>query len=226
MSGLLRRAAGFFVAPGEQGAGAPHGAGSDSAPSAAVGLGLAVLCGPRDTVVVGAAVGLLLARSRRARCVVVAEWTGRPSGPRAGDFLSTRAARRLGASLAARDLEVCVRGRVVRVLLPVDEASAAAAARRALAAAGGAPSVLVLGGPRDRAFEPLLLEQDHVVVATAPDTDPEVVALATSGLPDQLGSVGACQPACTIPARALARAGLLATPALRAALGPALRTLP
>jgi hypothetical protein len=109
----------------------------------------------------------------------------------------------------------------VAVALEADPAAALAGAGRAFAAARGAPTVLVLGGPRPDAFDALPAEQDRLVVLSRPGADAAVGALAVAGLP----AAGPPRAVCTVGlgpgARALAAAGLAVPSPLRRALAVA-----
>jgi len=180
---------------------------------------VAVLCAGEDARAVGVAAAVLLARRGRTGCGLALVWTASPhrggeSGGRAG-----RGARRLAAALTARDIAASARGRVVQVALPAAPEDAIAVARRAAATAGDVPVVLVVGGPRDAAFDAVLADQDRLLVLTRPAAEEAVTALALAGLP----GAGVAQTVALGPAaRALAAAGLGVPAALRRALAPVL----
>jgi hypothetical protein len=184
--------------------------------------GVAVLSPPADAQPLGSALGLALAGRRRAPVVAVCVWTGEPPG--AGVTWrapALPAARRLAAVLAARGHDARAAGRLAVVRLPAAPADAACDARRASAAAGTAPVVLALGGPRVAAFDALLAEQDVVVIATAPGTDPALARLAVAGLGCEHARACVCAVPPAQPGRALAAAGLTLLPSARRALaGP------
>jgi hypothetical protein len=181
---------------------------------------VAVLAAAPDAPALGAALGLALARRRRAPVVAVCVWSaGQPALP-AWRAPALPAARRLAAGLAARGYDARPAGRLAVVRLAGSDDEAALAARRALVAAGAAPAVLALGGPRAAAFDALLAEQDLVVVGARNGADPVLTRLAVAGL---TGAVRAC--ACEVPAahpaRSLAAAGVALLPSARRALaGP------
>lgn len=184
--------------------------------------GVALLSGPRDAAVLGAALGLVLAREHRAPAVVICVWTG-AHGPRAvWRAPALPSARRLAAALVARGQDARGTGRLVIVALPADANEAAAAAGRVVAAAGAAPTVLALGGPRVASFDAFLAEQDLVVVAPRSGADPILARLAVEGLVEQAVCACACEvPPALGPARTLAEAGLILLPSARRALaGP------
>ncbi|MDX6690342.1 MAG: hypothetical protein QOG15_1799 [Solirubrobacteraceae bacterium] len=184
--------------------------------------GVALLCGPRDVFVLGAALGLLLARAERSRAVAVCVWAGSPAARAVWRAPALPGARRLAAALAARGHDARGAGRLVLVRLPPDPQEAAAAAGRAAAAAGAVPAVLALGGPRVASFDALLAGQDLVVVAPRTDADPILARLAVDGLAAQAVCACACEvPPALGPARRLAEAGLVLLPSARRALaGP------
>jgi len=197
MTALLDAIARVFVAPTAR----PEPV-VTAAPSAAV-------CGPQADAV-AAALALLL-RSRGP--VVVCAWsatTARASAP------PSVGARRLAASLHARDLDATATGRLVVVRLDAEPHVAVAEAGRAATASGDAPVVTAICGPRDPAFDGLLDSQDRAVVAAghAPE---ELVRLGVAALGPRAVA------ASPLPAASawLARAGLWATPAARRALAAA-----
>jgi len=211
----LRRQHESFASPGED----PDWACAVTAPRTPPGVGL--LCGPGDASVLGAALGLLLAREHRSAVVAVGVWTGGP-GPRATwRAPALPAARRLAGALRSREQDARCAGRLVVVHLPIDAGEAATAARRVAASAGAVPTVLALGGPRVGAFDELLADQDLVVVAPRNDADPVLARLAIDGLAAQALCACACEVPPAAPARVLAEAGLVLLPSARRALeGP------
>jgi hypothetical protein len=179
--------------------------------------GVAVLAAAADAPALGAALGLALARRRRAPVVAVFVWSAGRSPAPSWRAPALPAARRLASRLAARGYDARPAGRLALVRLAGSGDAAAPAARRALAAAGAAPAVLALGGPRTAAFDELLAEQDLVVVGARSGADPVLTRLAVAGL---VGAVRAC--ACEVPtahpARSLAAAGVALLPSARRAL--------
>ncbi|MEY2516647.1 MAG: hypothetical protein QOJ89_4005, partial [bacterium] len=170
--------------------------------------GVAVLAPPGDVQPLAGALGLALADRRRAPVVVVVIWAGDvPAADAAWRAPALPAARRLGATLAARGHAAVAAGRLAVVRLPPAPEDAAVQARRVIAAAGAAPVVLALGGPRAVAFDALLGEQDLVVVATPRGTDPALARLAIAGLSSATARACACEVPLAHPARALAAAG-------------------
>jgi hypothetical protein len=121
--------------------------------------------------------------------------------------------------LAARGLTVAARGRLVEVALPASDTEARAACERAMAAAGELPVVLVVAGPRPPALDPLLAALDRIVVVPPPDaaTGLEDLALAAAAHLGRSTAVLRLPPGGSSPAQVLTGAGLLLTPALRAA---------
>jgi hypothetical protein len=190
---------------------------------------LAVLCGADDARPVAVAAGSLLAGAfggARGPCALACVWTPDATPARAdGRPLAWAAPQRLAASLGARGLVADACGRTAAVTLPAAPADAVMAARRALAAAAQAPAVLVLGGPRDAAFDVLLAEQDLIVVLTCGGQSDTVTALAVAAL-DALDVRAVARPLALRPAaRALAGLGVGVPPVLRRALDAPLRDL-
>ena len=232
---LLRRISDHFVMPaGDPPAAArgdfvPHDEGPDRAcaePAPRTPPGVTVLAAPADALPLGAALGLALAGRRRTPVVAVCVWTAAAAGGPGLRAPATLAARRLGASLLARGLDVRATGRLAIVRLDAEPEEAAAQARRALAAAGFVPTVLALGGPRVAAFDALLAEQDLVVVATSSASDPALARLAVAGLASAAVRACVCEVAPAQPARCLAGAGLTLLPSARRALAGAVEALP
>ncbi len=183
--------------------------------------GVALLAGPRDAGVLGAALGLLLAREQRSPAVVVCLWTLNNGGRARWRAPALPGARRLAAALLARGHDALGAGRLVVVRLPEDPDEACAQAARAAAAAGAAPTVLALGGPRVASFDALLAAQDLVVVAPCSGADPMLARLAVDGFADTAVCACTCEVPPAPPARALAGAGLVLLPSARRALaGP------
>ena len=206
MTGPLAAVRDFFVAPPVQ----AHGS---TARPARVPPAFAVL-GQRGEAVAVAS-GLVLASGAGPGLVCV--WPPGDVRPRAP---ATARARRLAARLEARGVTALAGGRLVGVPLPGPAAEAVAVSQRAVAAAGVATAV-VLAGPRDDDLDALLALQDAVVLVTARAADSALVRLAVAGLAETPAPV-ATVPAPSGPVRALAAAGLIALPALRSALAPAL----
>ncbi|MEA2230155.1 MAG: hypothetical protein QOF04_3785, partial [Solirubrobacteraceae bacterium] len=128
----------------------------------------------------------------------------------------------LADGLGGRGLDALACGRAATVRLPAEPAHAVAAARRATAAAGSAPSVLVVGGARPTALDPILADRDRVVILARGGADPRVGALALAGLAD-IAAGATVQPLALGPgARTLAAAGVAVPRALRRALAAAL----
>jgi hypothetical protein len=208
MTGLLERAADFFLAP-EMPAGPPVATVPDAARTVVVGA-------RRDALPLAAAVALVLRVADRAAAAVVAVWASGdprplPRGP------ATPAASRLAARLSGRQLPAVARGRLVWLRLPGDPHGAATAVRRAVATVDG-PVVTAIGGARPAALDDLVAEHDLVVVAADPSTPLAGAALARLTDCPAL----ACRPL-PRPGRALALAGLAAPridPPLRAASMP------
>ena len=109
---------------------------------------------------------------------------------------------------------------MVRVSLPAPGAEAVATAQRA-AAAVDVTTAVVLAAAREDELDALLSLQDAVVLVLREPVESPLVRLAVSGLADAAGPVVTVS-APSGPDRALATAGLVAPPALRSALAPAL----
>jgi hypothetical protein len=212
----LRALRDLVLAPPGEDASSPGASPAPARPPDAAALGIA--CPPDDVRAVAIAAGSLLAGRAGTACVVGCVWTATSSRGPQGRSSATGAARRMAAALARRGLAAGACGRVAIVTLPASPADAAVAARRAAAAGGDAPTVLVLGGPRDDTLDALLAEQDRVIVLTRPGEPPAVGELAVSGLamlgvPASAAALG-LGPA----ARALAHSGLVVPTGLRGAL--------
>jgi hypothetical protein len=207
-----------FVAPGE----APQPACAGRAPRTPAGV--AVIAAAQDAPALASALGLALARVHRAPVVAVCVWGGARPAPAPRRAPALPAARRLAAALAARGHDARAAGRLAVVWLEGSGEEAALMARRVLAAAGAAPAVLALGGPRTAAFDALLADQDLVVVGTRSGADPVLARLAVAGLGGP-GRACACEVPATLPARALAAAGVTLLPSARRALAGAVAEL-
>ena len=196
MTGLLDRAADFFLAP-EAPASRPVATVPDATRTVVVGT-------RRDALPLAAAVALVLRVADRAAAAVVAVWVGggaRPSprGP------AMPAASRLAARLSGRQLPAVASGRLVWLRLPLDPHGAATAVRRAVATVDG-PVVTALAAARPAALDDLVADHDLVIVAADPATP-----LARAALARLTGCSGlACRPLPRGPGRALALAGLVA----------------
>jgi hypothetical protein len=211
---LLARVRGVFVEP------APATTTEQrTSPHIAVPPAAGLVCHPHDALPLGSALALSLRPG--ARAALVAVWRPDPEpAPPTLRAPANRHARRLAASLAARGIEATASGRLARAALPPHPAESAQAADRALAAAQ-APAVLVIAGPRCATLDDVLASLDLLLVA-APADDDQLAALAAAGLA-RLGPPAEVAPPLRSPAlRALATAGLLAPPTLRAPLRPLL----
>jgi DNA-binding LacI/PurR family transcriptional regulator len=196
-SGLLARVGAWLVAPPAVATArpAPVVVAAGSTPE------VAVLAASSDVASLAAALALRLTRGTAA----IAVWTGdAPSRrPRAG-LPPVLGARRLAASLAARDLSARAAGRLVTVALPAGERAAAVAASRLTAAVREVPVVLAVGGPRGEAWDRVLADCDLVAVHSA---DATLAQLATDRLVEQgVRAIPISAPGAG--ARRLARAGL------------------
>ena len=206
MTGPLSAVRDFFVAP------PIHGRVTTARP-APVPPSFAVLGERREAVAVAS--GLVLASGAGGGLVCV--WPAEDVRPR---LPATARARRVAARLEARGVRALAAGRLVGVPLPGPAAEAVAVSQRAAAAVDTATAV-VLAGPRDDDLDALLALQDAVVLVTARAADSPLVRLAVAGLAETPAPV-VTVPAPSGPVRALAGAGLIALPALRSALEPAL----
>jgi hypothetical protein len=194
VSGVLERAAGFFVAP------AP----TERAEAAALPpAARAVVLGAAEAAVPLAAA---LALSLRARApAVVAVWGAADEHARR-DAAGRRAAR-LAAHLSAHGLPARARGRLAWLALPADPDAAAAAVRRASALVEG-PLVSALTGPRPAELDSLVAEHDLAIVAADPESPLARAALAR--LTEAGFAASAHAPLVRGPRRTLALAGLAA----------------
>ena len=139
-----------------------------------------------------------------APAAVVALW--RPGAPaRTAAGASTPAARRLAERLATDDQRVTACGRLAWIALPGDPAEAARCAR-AVSGRAGVPVAIGICGPRPRAFEPLLAEQDAAVAVLPADADAALRTLAFAALPAACRAIHAPLP--PGPPRWAAMAGL------------------
>ena len=179
----------------------------------------AVLGRPREAAAAVPALALALARRHRAACAVACGW--RLDRRPALRLPASGAARRLALRLDARGLAAEASGRLVRVRLPDDPASASAAAERA-AATGSVPVVVGLAGPRQPTLDRLLRVQDVIVVVHGADADATFADAVEASLADVPVPVVGCRVPSSGPVRALTAAGLAVPPALRHALLPAL----
>ena len=191
MTGVLERAAGFFLAPPER----------PEEPAALPPVARAVVLGsPEHAAPLAAALALTLRATGRAPVAVVASWgTGKQMRPAA----AIRAAARLAARLTAHDLPAAPRGRLAWLTLAPDPVAAADAIRRASALVEG-PLVTALARARPPELEALVAEHDLAVVAAHPDTTLARAAVA------RLAERGIPAAACTPPRRGLPRALALA----------------
>jgi hypothetical protein len=195
---LVQRLARVFVDPA---------GGARARPEAAVATASVtmVLCGRPDAL--GLACALALAQ--RAPLALACAWTGgdHPPVPRA----ATPRARALAAKLRTRGITARPAGRLAVAELPPDGSEAAALARDAMAAAR-VPAAVALAGPRCEATDCLLFGADRVIVAGTPGP---LRDLAAATLPFEAVALDLPLGG---PAAWLARAGLLAVPAVRRAL--------
>ena len=161
MSGVLHRAAGFFLAPPP----------AERIECAALppAVRAVVLGAPRDAAPLAAALALSLRTATRARAALVAVWDPEVDEGRLRRDAATQAASRLAARLAAHDLFATARGRLAWLALPADPAPAAVAVRAASAIVDG-PLVTALTGARPTELEDLVAEHDLALVAADPES--------------------------------------------------------
>jgi hypothetical protein len=191
MSGVLDRAAEFFLAPPEQ---------SDEPIALPPAVRVVVLGSAADAPALAAAVALSLRAGHPAPAAAVAYWgAGREMRPTA----ATRQAARLAVRLTTHELPATPRGRLAWLALPSEPAEAAEAVRHASTLVDG-PLVTALGGARPPELEALVAEHDLAVVAAGPET-----ALARAALA-RLTERGITASACNPPRRGLPRAVALA----------------
>lgn len=204
MSAALERLATIFVAPAcgleRRATRAAETAGPRTVALLAPGGALPALAG---------AMGLVLARRRRAPCAVVVlpgMLAGLPVAP------AFPAAGALARRLAVDHVAATASGRLVRV----GDADAA------LSAGESVPVVLGVEarGPEE---DSVLGEQDRVVVALPRSASPELRALAVQDAARVSRATGAIViPALAAPAQAVAAAGLYVSPSMRRVIGRAL----
>lgn len=213
MSGLLQRLGEFFFAPAHE---TRTRSATTSVSASRLGAGdacaVALLAPAAEARSLGAS--LALAHAPRG-IAVVAAW--RVGGGARASAPAVAAARRLAASLVARELVATAAGRLVTVTLPDDEDAAVAALGPLEPALGSAPLVLALGGPRGEWWDGALARCSEVHVRAA---DPDLAALAVARLREQGIAASNLAEVPTGMARRLAGAGL-ALPGARAGLRPA-----
>ena len=219
MSGLLERAAALFVAPaGDRPARLrATAAPPPQAPSAVV------LGSPGDAIPVARLLSTELRLRAGASCVLLAEWRGgelplEPAG------VASASVRKLAVRLSSRGIETSARGRTVHLPLPSEPVIAAATLHRAMVAAG-VPTVCALAGPRPAALDPLLDEQDLVVVAPPAESTDALAELALAGLATVRAPVVVSRPVPRGAARFLAASSVATSRALGGAVTDAVRSL-
>lgn len=182
-----------------------------------------VLGAPADAVPVARLLGTELRLRTGASCVLLAEWRGGEPPSEAGRA-APPAARRLAERLAGRGIEATASGRTVHVPLPVEPAQAAATHQRAVAAAG-VPTICALAGARPRALDPLLDEQDLIVVAPAAGAAESFADLVLIGLHGIRAPVVVGRPVPRGAARFLAASSVATARTLGAEVTEAIRGL-
>jgi len=187
---------------------------------------VAVVGRDRRAIAAGCAAGLLLARRRRTGTALVCVRGGDAIGRRRAT--PTLGARRLAAAVgvASHGIAIFATGRLALASLEaagsLGAVGAAARAQQALAAADHAPTVLVIAGPREAAFDALLEAQDAIGVACAAGDPPALADLAVAGLPDPAVALRCPRGAATA---ALATRGLAVAPSLAVAVAPLIEAL-
>ena len=177
----------------------------------------AVLGRPGEVEPVAAALALALRRdSRAATATVAVVGAALPELTEGGG-----AARKLGARLAAHGFEARVRGRLAWVRLDPGDGQLAKTARRLTLI--GAPAVLAVTAPRNADTDRALLDCDLLVIVAA-DPEGPLAGLAAAGLAGV--PVTTVRPLGRGPARALARAGIRSTSAIRSLLSTDLEVQP
>jgi hypothetical protein len=195
VSGVLHRAAGFFLAP------AP----AERAETAALPpAARAVVLGAAEAAIPLAA-ALALSLPAGGAPALVAVWGA--ADERSRRDAASRRAVRLAARLSAHGLQARARGRLAWLALPAEPATAAAAVRRASAIVEG-PLVSALAGARPAELEALIAEHDLAIVTAEPGSPLARAALA--GLAGAGIAASACMPPGRGLRRTLALAGLAA----------------
>jgi hypothetical protein len=172
---------------------------------------IALLAGGRGARGHGAAVAL--ASAPGSEIALVAYWgCGSSEGATGAPALPT--ARRLAASLRARDLTARACGRLVIVTLAADESTAIGELRRAELAAGSAdvPCTLVLAAARGAGWDPVLADRDVVLLHGCEDL---VAQLALERLSDGGASAARLDPPPGFAVRTMSTAGLSVPGVLR-----------
>jgi hypothetical protein len=208
VSGVLERAAEFFLAPAER---------FRDAVVVPPAVRAVVLAAPADAPSLAAALALSLRAAERSPAAAVADWGGdRELRPTA----AARSAARLATRLTAHDLVATPRGRLAWIALPAEPAAAAEAVRRASAIVDG-PLVTAVGGARPPELEQLVVEHDLAVVAADPHSP--LARAAVARLTARGVTASARPPLRRGLARTLALAGLAAS-RLDTSIAPAGRT--
>lgn len=163
-----------------------------------------------SAVAFGLALAQRLARAPGGRAAVACVWSeGRDEAPARRSGPPTAASRRLAAALVAGGHEADLRGRVVRVRLPVDPGAAAAAFESVDGRAGSVGVVAILVGARSASLDAVLARQDVVLAVVVADAPSALTELAER-------SLTSAAPAAAV--RAVALPSRLAGPARRAAV--------
>ncbi len=215
---LLRAVAEHFVAPAGEAARPVSGAPIATVSGVPPALGL--LCEPRHARAAGRAVGLHLARRRKAQAALVAIWTADGgAATMSGATPLGGETRRLVRALAGRDITAHASGRAVVATLPHEADMAAQVAAQAFAVAASLPTVLVIAGPREEPLDELLCARDLVLVADGGDDLLADIAVAA------LQRRGVSARRCALPATAVAARGGSLLPSARRGLDTAMEGL-
>lgn len=219
MSGLLERAVALFVAPADDRRVTPP----RIEPPALQAPAIAVLGAPGDAGAVARLLSTELRLRAGASTVLLAEWrAGGPPPEPVG--VAPPGTRRLVERLTARGIEASARGRIVHLPLPPEPPLAASALHRAVVAAG-VPAVCALAGPRPAAFDPLLDEQDLVVIAPPAGASETLTDVALAGLARVRAPVVVSRPVPRAAVRLLAASSVATSRALGPAVTDAVRGL-
>lgn len=223
---LSGRAASLFLAPPDGRPPRSRSRGRSSATTSAApppAPCAAVLGAPADAIGVARLLSAELRLRTRAGCVLLAEWRGGELSPESAGVAPV-SARRLVERLAGRGIEATARGRTVHLPLPPEPVPAVSVLLRAVVAAG-VPTVCVLAGPRAPALDPLLDEQDLIVVAPAVGGPDGLAELALAGLADVRATVVVSRPVPRGAARFLAASSVATSRALGVPVVEAIRGL-
>jgi hypothetical protein len=171
----------------------------------------------RDAVRAGAALATRL--RPRGGTAVVSTWG---AAVPAGSELATGAALRCARRLREEGHDARAAGRLVHVALPATPEHALAAAERVAAAISQQVHVVVLAGPRDVAFDPLVRTANATLVVRSRRQPGGLAELARTALGDLCSRTAILDIGAGRPPGVITAAGLLLAPRLRAAVAQAL----